>query len=274
MKSANRSQRFPMPLLAALAVACIGISACTHVSRGISDAGVAEEVVFPDAAEAALKDGTFPNPDDLRLVAPGMTKDQLYQLLGRPHFNEGLAGVREWDYLFHFRKDGQVVTCQYKAIFDQDYLAQTFHWLPASCADVLKAPAAPTVAAAEETRFSLSADTLFAFAQSGADDILPHGREELDKVAMQLRDAEVEEVAVVGHADRIGSDAANHVLSRARAETVRGYLVGQGVPAERIHAEGRGESEPVKDCADMARAALIECLAPNRRVEIVARAKR
>jgi outer membrane protein OmpA-like peptidoglycan-associated protein len=56
---------------------------------------------------------------------------------------------------------------------------------------------------------------------------------------------------------------------------VRGYLVDKGVPADRIHAEGRGESEPVKECADdQSRSALIECLKPNRRVELVVRANR
>lgn len=32
----------------------------------------------------------------------GMNKDQIYQLAGRPHFAEGMSGVREWDYLFNF----------------------------------------------------------------------------------------------------------------------------------------------------------------------------
>ena len=57
-----------------------------------------------------------PNIESLRAVGPGVTKDQLYYLLGRPHFREGYAGVREWDYLFHFRVDGKVVTCQYLSL--------------------------------------------------------------------------------------------------------------------------------------------------------------
>ncbi|VEI45321.1 lipoprotein [Actinobacillus equuli] len=33
-----------------------------------------------------------------------MNKDQLYNLIGRPHFEEGLYGVREWDYAFNYRE--------------------------------------------------------------------------------------------------------------------------------------------------------------------------
>ncbi len=49
---------------------------------------------------------------------------------------------------------------------------------------------------------------------------------------------------------------------------MRSYLVQAGVPAQKIQVQGRGESEPKVQCAQTARAALIDCLAPNRRVEI------
>ncbi len=254
--------------------ASIALTACgtRHVSRDISPQGVAGEVVFPDPAHIVLKGGTFPNLGDLRLVKAGMTKDQLYQLLGRPHFHEGYVGVREWDYLFHFRKGDEVITCQYKVIYDKDQIAQTFHWAPASCADLLAEPAPAVPAAMKERTFSLSADALFEFAKYGADDILPKGRQELDAIAEQLANANKMAITVVGHTDRIGSDAANQLLSQRRAMTVRQYLVDRGVPPMAITAEGRGESQPVKDCEEQARDALIACLAPNRRVEIQVRA--
>ena len=250
--------------------AALLLSACgtRHVSRDISPQGVAGEVVFPDPANIVLKGGTFPNLDDLRLVGPGMSKDQLYQLLGRPHFHEGYVGVREWDYLFHFRKNGQVITCQYKVVYDEDYVARTFHWAPASCADLLVEAAPVAANEMKERHFNLSADALFAFAKHGVDDILPRGQEELTAIAGKLKQADSVSIKVVGHTDRIGSDAANQLLSQRRAQTVRDFLVNHGVASSAITAEGRGESEPVKDCADQARTALIACLTPNRRVEI------
>ena len=63
-------------------------------------------------------------------MRPGLTKDDIYKILGRPHYDEGM-GVREWDYLFHFYTPGVgvdpentsgvegITTCQYKVIFRQ-----------------------------------------------------------------------------------------------------------------------------------------------------------
>ncbi len=70
-------------------------------------------------------------------------------------------------------------------------------------------------------------------------------------------------VTVVGHTDDRGSDAKNRELSQARAEAVRVYLERHGVPAERLRAVGRGESEPV------ASNDTTEGRANNRRVEII-----
>ena len=271
-------QRAGMAL--AVAALVLGLQACgtATVSKKISDDGVAGEVVFPDREKNAwLKEGTFPNLDNLRQIAPGVTKDQLYDLVGRPHFEEGLAGVREWDYVFHFRTPAGVKTCQYKAIFDTKGLAQTFHWLPEGCGDLLK-PAAPGERVVERVvekpvpprrNVALSADALFAFDRSGTADLLPKGRQELDALAVELRKAQsVERLEIVGHTDRLGSNAYNQQLSLARATTVRDYLMRAGVPAKATDVQGRGETDPKVNCAQAERAALIECLAPNRRVEI------
>jgi OOP family OmpA-OmpF porin len=77
-------------------------------------------------------------------------------------------------------------------------------------------------------------------------------------------------VHVIGYTDRLGSDAYNQKLSEQRAATVRDYLISQGISADRIDAEGRGEADPVKTCKDRNRTRLIACLAPNRRVVVEA----
>ena len=72
-----------------------------------------------------------------------------------------------------------------------------------------------------------------------------------------------------GHADRLGATAYNQRLSQARAHTVLQYLQGPGrVQAKRVSAQGRGEAEPKVQCDQKERQALIQCLAPNRRVSI------
>lgn len=264
--------------LGAAAGAALALSAgCTsYVSRGIGDDGKAAELVFPDIAlDATQPEGTFPNLDNLRAVGAGLTKDQLYDLLGRPHFREGLFAVREWDYVFNFRSGGGVTTCQYKVIFDKDYRARSFHWKPAACAAMIApaaAGAAPPVAApARATRqFRLSADALFAF---DGIDLQPEGRREIARLASQLEGARYERIEVVGHTDRLGSPAYNQRLSAKRAEAVRGALVAQGIAPSRVVASGRGETQPVVQCERSAKSALIACLAPNRRVDIVVEAR-
>jgi outer membrane protein OmpA-like peptidoglycan-associated protein len=275
----TKTQFHRFPAVALGAVAVLVLHGCSsYVSKGITDDGKATEVVFPSIEnDAWLKEGTFPNLDNLRAVGPGVTKDQLFHLLGRPHFREGVASPREWDYIFHFRKaGGGVTTCQYKVIFDKDYKAQTFHWLPASCGDVLASrpvpvaerPAGATPAA--QRKVTLGADGLFRFDGSSLADLLPEGRRKLDALAGEIKSNlnSVDAVRVTGHTDRLGSSAYNNALSLARASTVRNYLAQSGVPAQNVQVQGKGESEPKVQCAQTGRAELIDCLAPNRRVEI------
>lgn len=73
-------------------------------------------------------------------------------------------------------------------------------------------------------------------------------------------------VIVEGHADSTGDADYNQRLSERRAESVRGYLIDQGVAGSRISARGRGESAP-RASNDTA-----EGRQMNRRVEIRVRA--
>ena len=78
---------------------------------------------------------------------------------------------------------------------------------------------------------------------------------------------------VDGHADHLGSPEYNQKLSKKRAEAVQAYLVSRGFDASRIESLGSGETNQVKSCPDKQggkadRKALIECLAPNRRVVV------
>jgi OmpA-OmpF porin, OOP family len=275
------------------------LSGCvtSHLSR-IDDSGhlVGQSPVFPDIQrDAWQKEGTFPNPDDVHRAASGMNKDQLYALLGRPHFREGLIFVREWDYIFNFRGGsavGTVVTCQFKILFDRHYRAREFYWKPTACPEMITPKAASTASAPSPPpgpvaasfiapmpgaeapvivrRISMDADTLFAFDRSGVSDILPSGRTHLEQLAAQLTETHaLDSVSVRGFSDRLGSLTHNLQLSKERAESVRDYLIYRGIPVKKVSAVGLGPQEPVVKCDQIDRAALIDCLRPNRRVEIV-----
>jgi outer membrane protein OmpA-like peptidoglycan-associated protein len=263
----------------AVAWASILVSGCGSVSKGVADDGrSAEELVFPDPDSAVLKSGTFPDVADLRNVAPGMTRDQLYQMFGRPHFHEGAWNVREWDYLFNFRTgdDGQFVTCEFKVLFDRDQTAQSFYWKPENCADLVRPkPVAdmpePAPAPMPAQPIRLSTDTLFAFDSWHLSDA---GKYALDALLVKIQSASrLEDIRVVGYTDRIGTDAYNMNLSLRRAEAVRDYLTDHGVPADAIITGGRGNADPLVPCNGVPAGQLIACLAPNRRVELSGRAR-
>ncbi len=132
---------------------------------------------------------------------------------------------------------------------------------------------APTPAPAPVTvtkEFNLSSDVLFDFGKSS---LKPEGVTALDGLYEQITAETPKDgtALVVGYTDRIGSDASNQVLSEQRAKTVADYLVGKGIPADKVSTQGRGEAEPVTgtQCdAIKAKKELIACLAPDRRVSI------
>ncbi len=52
-------------------------------------------------------------------------------------------------------------------------------------------------------------------------------------------------IELAGHTDSDGDEKANKILSQKRAETVRNYLIKEGVPKSRLTAVGYGETQPV-----------------------------
>ena len=52
-------------------------------------------------------------------------------------------------------------------------------------------------------------------------------------------------VEIQGHTDSKGSDQYNQALSERRANSVKAYLVSQGIAESRISTRGFGESQPI-----------------------------
>ena len=59
--------------------------------------------------------------------------------------------------------------------------------------------------------------------------------------AIKYQSNAADKIAVIGHTDALGSEAANCELSRNRASAVRDYLVTRGVQAERLTVLAAGE---------------------------------
>jgi len=103
-------------------------------------------------------------------------------------------------------------------------------------------------------------DVLF---DTGKATLKPGARERLAKVAgivMAYPDLKLE---VEGFTDNVGGEEYNQQLSDRRAQTVRSFLVNQGVPDGNIVSRGYGEAEPIASNSTASGRQM------NRRVELV-----
>ena len=164
---------------------------------------------------------------------------------------------------------------------------RTGYWTPAAAAkdpagcqcdkDLLpkevcepKAPAPAPVAAPKPAgeKITIAADALFDFDKAT---LRPEGKAKLDELAAKSKQIKLEVILVVGHTDRLGSDAYNQKLSEKRAAAVKEYLVAKGIEANRVYTEGKGEKQPVtgdKCKGNKPTKELKACLQPDRRADI------
>ncbi len=115
--------------------------------------------------------------------------------------------------------------------------------------------------------FTLSSDVLFGF---DSYKLKPQAHAELARQYTEAKNiSDKLRITIFGHTDRIGNSSYNKLLSEKRAMAVGLFYVNQfGENPDDIFVEGVGSTMPVTQCGNMPRKALIECLQPNRRVQI------
>jgi OOP family OmpA-OmpF porin len=86
-------------------------------------------------------------------------------------------------------------------------------------------------------------------------------REVLDQIKTLLDENPNGAIVIEGYSSSDGPETYNQALSIKRAEAVLQYLIGLGVPADRLEVEGYGESNPLGDNSEA------EGRAINRRVQ-------
>jgi len=97
--------------------------------------------------------------------------------------------------------------------------------------------------------------------ESGSAILTPEGKAVLDDMVDALQKARGKRVEIIGHTDDVGSRQANLVLSVARADAVKNYLLEAGLSAEHFVASGAGPDRPITSNASEAGRAR------NRRIE-------
>lgn len=272
-----------------LTAAVLSITAASAHASVITPA--ASDVQFPSFEKSSyLKQAPKVELDQVIRLKEGMDKDSIRSLLGNPQFNEGAVFNKSWNYVLDIRQPGtqDYARCQVRIDFDKK-IASAIHWTgeeacfslkeqePVTVINnvvnpapvVVQEPAKPEVL---NERFTVNADALFGFNKSGLTDMKVQGRKNLDQVASQLKKLEQQgasRVVLTGHTDHFGAEDYNMNLSIKRANTVRDYLISQGVNAGTLTATGAGETQPNVTCdVKMSKAEQIACLQPNRRVDI------
>lgn len=99
--------------------------------------------------------------------------------------------------------------------------------------------------------------------ETGKSKIKSSSYSHLNLLASLLNENPTYTLAVNGYTDNTGKPESNLVLSKARAQSVKEYLVKQGVGADRITANGFGIENPIADNKTA------EGRAKNRRVEFI-----
>jgi OmpA-OmpF porin, OOP family len=139
------------------------------------------------------------------------------------------------------------------------------------------APAPVIAPAPAPVPVNAAANVLFNFDKRDLGNVRPYTKDQLDTLIAQVKSSSitVSGIKLIGHADRLNStgDANYNVkLSQDRVETIRAYMVSQGVPANLISTEFKADTAQIEACTKAkfrSNAELQECLLPNRRVEVL-----
>jgi len=204
--------------------------------------------------------------EQVRQLFIGLDADQLKAALGEPAAR-GPRGL--WQYVVAADQQRRFIVSMWLNDSGRLWMANTSQPpLPALVSALAPVPPVAEKPPVVAKAMKLRASELFAFGSSTLRPQVP----QIDDIATQLiARPEISKVVVAGYTDRLGSEAQNQQLSERRAQAVRIYLHRKGVAGERLEAVGMGSANPLVNCdGKLKRAQLIQCLEPNRRVELVA----
>ena len=98
--------------------------------------------------------------------------------------------------------------------------------------------------------------------ESNSSELTAGSNEELDKAVDAMNKYDQIRIEIQAHSDSMGEASYNQYLSEQRANSVRDYMIGKGIAADRMVAKGYGESKPIADNSTR------DGRAQNRRVEL------
>ena len=87
---------------------------------------------------------------------------------------------------------------------------------------------------------------------------------ELDYLVKMMKSNQIMTIEIAGHTDFKGSERYNISLAQKRANSVKDYLIGKGIPSNRVVSKGYGEKYPLASNDDEAEGREL-----NRRTEFI-----
>lgn len=205
-------------------------------------------------------------------IEQGASQKSVNSLLGMPYNVEHLSDGVRWEYNVSIPTSTDTfMGCQYRVEFDKSDKLRTADWRKSVC-DLLYRQyiggTTPATAQSIET-FSLMSDVLFSFNQYQLSD---QGLKTLDKFIDQLLERYHNPVVTItGHTDNLGTAKSNERMAFLRAQQVGSRFLMKGLPKQNVLIKGVGDTSPIVLCegdVNTQDKSLIDCLAPNRRVEI------